>query len=329
MSSSVRSYRFGDHLKIKRRFYYHHGIYIGDNKVIHYAPPPGKEVADGIGWRQIFGIDSEINTIHITDLKDFELDSDTETTVVKYKEQNAFPPMKIVARADSRLGENGYNLWGNNCEHFVQWCILVHPEQHGNKVWGSVLEGALSSLGKEKKIQAADADSDETSSDKYAEVLSRAKQMRSSYTEFIAHATSLYSNLVTDDRPCPLGTSFIHHDQKEASKDNRNIVFRYEGNLLPKHHSNDWLITDHSIVQASLKKQINFHDVADICSGSGNIIVSGLDGEKIDFPVRYANPDSVAHFLVAAVSGTILEPDAITINLPSRLKQLLRSFLWK
>lgn len=28
-----------------------------------------------------------------------------------------------VARAWSRVGEDGYSVWGNNCEHFVEWCI--------------------------------------------------------------------------------------------------------------------------------------------------------------------------------------------------------------
>ena len=30
-------YKIGSHLKVARLGYTHHGIYIGDNKVIHYA----------------------------------------------------------------------------------------------------------------------------------------------------------------------------------------------------------------------------------------------------------------------------------------------------
>ena len=33
-----------------------------------------------------------------------------------------FGGMEVVSRAESRLGENGYNLFGNNCEHFAHWC---------------------------------------------------------------------------------------------------------------------------------------------------------------------------------------------------------------
>jgi hypothetical protein len=29
----------------------------------------------------------------------------------------------VVARARSRLGEDGYRLLSNNCEHFCEWCV--------------------------------------------------------------------------------------------------------------------------------------------------------------------------------------------------------------
>lgn len=33
-----------------------------------------------------------------------------------------YSPEVIIQRAKSRLGERKYNLWTNNCEHFVRWC---------------------------------------------------------------------------------------------------------------------------------------------------------------------------------------------------------------
>src|SRR5436190_1893564 len=31
-------------------------------------------------------------------------------------------PDAVVARAESRLGELGFDMWLNNCEHFATWC---------------------------------------------------------------------------------------------------------------------------------------------------------------------------------------------------------------
>jgi hypothetical protein len=28
-----------------------------------------------------------------------------------------------VQRARTRLGEDRYRVWSNNCEHFVEWCV--------------------------------------------------------------------------------------------------------------------------------------------------------------------------------------------------------------
>ncbi|NEX23643.1 hypothetical protein G3480_25785 [Thiorhodococcus mannitoliphagus] len=38
--------------------------------------------------------------------------------------KNSFPPPEIVARARSRIGEDSYGVFNNNCEHFCHWCIL-------------------------------------------------------------------------------------------------------------------------------------------------------------------------------------------------------------
>jgi hypothetical protein len=38
------------------------------------------------------------------------------------QEQEVFAPDIVVSRAYSRLGESGYSLFRNNCEHFASWC---------------------------------------------------------------------------------------------------------------------------------------------------------------------------------------------------------------
>lgn len=76
--------------------YTHHGIYCGDNKVIHYYN----------------------NKIRRTSISKF---SGKQKIYVKEYRKCA-PASLVVRRAKSRKGEKLYNLIFNNCEHFVYWC---------------------------------------------------------------------------------------------------------------------------------------------------------------------------------------------------------------
>ncbi len=96
----------GDQIYVWREFanlngvYEHHGIDCGDNTVIHYRKP------------------SEI--IERTSLETFT--KGKQIYVRYYPAGFCFIPEIVVARAQSRLGENKYNLLFNNCEHFATWC---------------------------------------------------------------------------------------------------------------------------------------------------------------------------------------------------------------
>lgn len=93
----------GDHIRVTRGLYSHHGIYLGDGRVIHFSGVSrGKHAA----------------TIRRTTLERFAAGG--PIVVVAYA--NAAPAAVVLARAVSRLGSSGYNLFGNNCEHFARWC---------------------------------------------------------------------------------------------------------------------------------------------------------------------------------------------------------------
>lgn len=79
--------------------YEHHGIDYGDGTVIHYRK--GTE------------------TVERTSLDVFRLGQDT-IHVKAY--ETCYLPEAVVHRAESRLGEQRYNLIFNNCEHFATWC---------------------------------------------------------------------------------------------------------------------------------------------------------------------------------------------------------------
>jgi hypothetical protein len=46
-----------------------------------------------------------------------------ESINTKEHPERKYSEVVSVERARSRLGENAYSVFGNNCEHFVEWCI--------------------------------------------------------------------------------------------------------------------------------------------------------------------------------------------------------------
>lgn len=105
--------KLGDHLVKPRPGYTHHGIYVGDDKVIHYAG-----FADGF------------NSAPVEQLSLDAFHENSGKFSVKRHGNAKFSPDIIVGRAASRLNENNYNLIWNNCEHFVNWCIYDQHQSH-------------------------------------------------------------------------------------------------------------------------------------------------------------------------------------------------------
>lgn len=95
----------GDHLVSPRAGYQHHGLYLGNNLVIHY-----QGVSAGIHSGQIA----------ITSLAEF---SQGRGYRIQLHRARAYNREECIDRAYSRLGEARYSTLFNNCEHFVIWCI--------------------------------------------------------------------------------------------------------------------------------------------------------------------------------------------------------------
>ncbi len=88
--------------------YKHQGIDCGDGTVIHYRKP--SEIVE----RTSIATFSRGNPVY----------------VVEDYEEFCFVPDVVVQRAESRLGENKYNLLFNNCEHFTSWCKTGISDSH-------------------------------------------------------------------------------------------------------------------------------------------------------------------------------------------------------
>ena len=126
----------GDVIRVNRGLYSHYGVYVADsNHVIHYTGATGPNDFNGIVRETtlaeflngaenftvchfpehpqniplaygVKGVGKIIRLIRIMKMTDYHLYSGEET----------------VNRARSKLGEGGYNLVLNNCEHFAVWC---------------------------------------------------------------------------------------------------------------------------------------------------------------------------------------------------------------
>ncbi|MEH7334852.1 lecithin retinol acyltransferase family protein [Neobacillus drentensis] len=104
----------GDHIRVSRTFYYHHGVYISDDDVIHFTGQDSDNVLD---WSQ--------NEVIQTSLDDFLRGGRLEVKeYTEFELEDLYPVEHIVHYAKGCLGDQGYHLIINNCEHFANMCTL-------------------------------------------------------------------------------------------------------------------------------------------------------------------------------------------------------------
>ncbi len=94
---------FGDHIYVERGWCTHHGVDMGDSWVIHFSSADGTKSGASIRWARI---------------EDFAGDA----TVRVQPYGTRFDAEQAAERARSMLGQSGYDLFSNNCEHFATWC---------------------------------------------------------------------------------------------------------------------------------------------------------------------------------------------------------------
>jgi hypothetical protein len=95
----------GAHLITPRFAYQHHGVYVGRGMVVHYA-------AFAKHWR--CGPVEEISLARF---------ADGHPVWVRPQRATSLQQAEIIRRARSRLGENRYRFFSNNCEHLSEWCV--------------------------------------------------------------------------------------------------------------------------------------------------------------------------------------------------------------
>ena len=102
----------GDHIRVKRPLYYHHGIYVGEGKVIHYSGKDGDSVER-----------PELVEVIESDMDFFLQDGIAEVAKPSLKESLYCRSKKeCVKLAKEALGRRGYNFLHNNCETLANEC---------------------------------------------------------------------------------------------------------------------------------------------------------------------------------------------------------------
>lgn len=95
----------GAQVVTRRHGYRHHGIYVGDGWVVHYA-----------GWSRSLrrGPVQQVTLVQF---------AGGHEIWVLLPSNARYSGEDVVRRARSRLGEDRYRVTTNNCEHFCTWCV--------------------------------------------------------------------------------------------------------------------------------------------------------------------------------------------------------------
>jgi hypothetical protein len=92
----------------------HHGIHVGEGKVVHYG-----------------ALEYDIIRRPVEEVTLAEFARGRPVFLVSHA-QAMLEADEVVRRARSRIGENRYRLLSMNCEHFAEWCL--HGEHRSFQV---------------------------------------------------------------------------------------------------------------------------------------------------------------------------------------------------
>ncbi|XP_046583669.1 phospholipase A and acyltransferase 2-like isoform X1 [Haliotis rubra] len=112
----------GDMLEFKRGAYSQWAVYVGNKEVVHLSGVDGPTQSGLFTSVSISGAQFDNGIIRKDAFWDVVGLNEVCKNNSKDEKLKHFKPSEIVQRALSRLGEVGYNILFNNCEHFATWC---------------------------------------------------------------------------------------------------------------------------------------------------------------------------------------------------------------
>lgn len=99
----------GDHIRVKRPYYYHHGVYVGDGMVIHFTGEQNDSISE-----------PEKVLVRKTTIDFFANGTIVEKAKLSFLEKRHAKNRKIVVEeAEKAVGEGNYDFLHNNCEDFA------------------------------------------------------------------------------------------------------------------------------------------------------------------------------------------------------------------
>ena len=161
----------GDVIGITRRralnIYEHFAIYIGNQRVIHFAgegddfdkkisiheASMGEFLKSDKDYFVLYFEEYKDTPIKIQFATDFNFDNCeliSRWDMGGHKKIHIYSPEETISRARSRIGESNYNLVTNNCEHFAIWCKTGIAQSYQVKRVINVFTGSLEIVKLEK-----------------------------------------------------------------------------------------------------------------------------------------------------------------------------------
>lgn len=135
MKWTVDNCKFGDIIRVKCGAVLHYGIFVSDDEVVQFGPPP------------VGGINRDPSGVVVcaTDIDGFCCGGFVEVGVPdKAEQKKRLSPQKTVEVARSRIGEGGYDVIRNNCEHFANECYFgVHRSEQEETLRGRWLKRSV------------------------------------------------------------------------------------------------------------------------------------------------------------------------------------------
>ncbi len=144
----------GDILAVNRKsgLYQHFAVYIGNQKVIHYAAENGDFNGKiSIHESSFTEFQADSTFVYVLDFPDesnfpllhningknsFEFEEESILfDIIRKSGYHLYSPEETISRAKSRIGEEKYSLPFNNCEHFAIWCKTGVQESHQVNIW--------------------------------------------------------------------------------------------------------------------------------------------------------------------------------------------------
>ncbi len=115
MTWALKQAALGDMVRVKSGSIYHYGVFVSEDEIIQFGLAPALRPS-------VKPCDVEVC---VSDVDGFLGGGFLEVAVLDRKEsKKRRSPKETVAMARSRLGEKGYHILYNNCEHFAYECVM-------------------------------------------------------------------------------------------------------------------------------------------------------------------------------------------------------------